>query len=146
MQTADFHLAQINVARARAPLTDPLLQGFVARLDEINGLAEKSPGFVWRWTDDPPGWLDAQLLINVTVWQSIDALADFTYRTAHAELFKGRKRWFEPPTAAHMALWWVPAGHRPTLAEAFDKLTRIQTAGPTPAAFTFKQRFDPPEG
>ncbi len=141
-----FHLAQINVARARAPLTDPLLEGFVARLDEINGLAEQSPGFIWRWTDDPPAWIDPQLLINITLWRSVDDLAAFTYRSAHAELFKGRKRWFEPPEKAHMALWWVPAGHRPPPAEAFDKLTRLQTEGPTAAAFTFKQRFDPPTG
>lgn len=139
-----FALAQINIARARAPLTDPLLADFVARLEEINRLAEQSPGFVWRWTDDPPPDTDPLLLINVTVWDSIEALADFTYRTAHAEVFRRRKAWFEAPTGAHMALWWVPAGHQPTLAEAFAALDRLRAEGPSPAAFTFARPFPPP--
>jgi len=139
-----YQLAQINVARAKAPLTDPLLAGFFERLDEINGLAEKSPGFVWRWTDDPPPGMDPLMLINISVWDSVDALADFSYRSAHAELFKGRTRWFEMPTSPHMALWWIPTGRRPTLGESFKRLRTLRTAGPTADAFTFKARFDPP--
>lgn len=143
--SARYALAQINVAEARAPLDDPLLADFFARLDAINTLAEQSPGFVWRWTDDPPPTMDPQLLINISVWDSVEALADFTYRSAHAELFKGRKVWFHPPTRPHMALWWVPAGRRPSLREGFRKLGHLRREGPSPAAFTFKQRFDPPD-
>ncbi len=137
-------LAQINVARALAPLDDPLLADFFARLDAINQLAEQSPGFIWRWTDDPPPTFDPRMLINITLWSSVDALADFTYRSAHAEVFKQRKRWFAPPREAHSVLWWVPADHRPSLAEAFRRLRRLRAEGPSPEAFTFKQRFDPP--
>lgn len=141
-----FHLAQLNIARAREPLDHPLMADFFARVDEINTLAERSPGFVWRWTDEPPPGTDRRLLINLTVWRSVDALADFTYRSAHAEVFKRRKAWFEASVGPSVALWWVPAGERPCLSDAFDRLARLEREGPSPAAFGFRDRFEPPIG
>jgi len=139
-----YHLAQLNIARAKAPLTDPVMADFTAQLDTINGLGERSPGFVWRWTDAVPIWLDPRLLVNLTVWTSIETLADFTYRSDHAQVYKRRKIWFEPMDVPHMVLWWVPEGHRPDLPEAFDRLTRFDLDGPTAKAFTFRTPHPPP--
>jgi hypothetical protein len=148
----DFHLAEVNVAYMRAPQDDPLLADFVARLDEINALAERSPGFVWRYISDSRDpaareFDDVMVLFNMSVWRDIDALYDFTYRTAHAQLFANRKKWFDDAMARmqsrSMVLWWIPAGHIPTVDEAKQRLTQLTKDGPTSAAFTFKQRFSP---
>ena len=148
----NFHLAEANVAYMRAPQDDPLLADFVARLDEINALAEKSPGFVWRYISDSRDpnareYDDVMVLFNMSVWRDIDALHNFTYRTAHAELFANRKKWFDDAMARmqsrNMALWWIPVGHIPTVDEARQRLQQLTKDGPTPSAFTFKQRFSP---
>lgn len=148
----EFHLAEVNVAYMRAPQDDPLLADFVARLDEINALAERSPGFIWRYISDSRDpdareYDDAMVLFNMSVWRDIDALHDFTYRTAHAQLFANRKKWFDDAMARmqsrSMALWWIPAGHIPGVDEAKQRLRQLTAEGPTAAAFTFKQRFSP---
>ena len=147
----DWHLAQANIARAVAPMDDPAMADFMARLDTINALAEGSPGFVWRLKSDSGNATDIPVtddpleILNMSVWESADALFDYVYRTAHTPVMARRREWFEKPTRPHMVLWWVEAGHRPDVAEALEKLDMLAKKGPTPDAFTFKQRFPAPE-
>lgn len=147
---AAHHLAQYNVARLVAPLDDPKIARFVAALERINTLGDRSPGFVWRLkTDDGTSTSvrvegDDRVLVNFTVWESIESLFAFTYRSDHVALFRRRREWFEPPTEAHLVLWWIPAGETPSLDEAQVRLARLRAEGPTAEAFTFKQRFTPP--
>jgi hypothetical protein len=143
------HLAQYNVARLVAPLDDPRLADFVAGLARINTLGDRSPGFVWRLkTEDGTSTSvrvgdDDRVLVNFTVWESVEALFEYTYRSDHAGVFRRRREWFEPPSQPYLVLWWIPAGHIPTLEEAEARLTHLRTHGPTAHAFTFKQRFAP---
>jgi heme-degrading monooxygenase HmoA len=134
-----MHLAQVNVAYMRAEQNDPLLADFVSELDRINGLADVSPED--REYDDP------RVLFNMSVWETVDDLHAFTYKTAHAEIFANRKKWFEEwrlkMQSQGVALWWVPVGHIPTVAEAKEHLVYLTEHGPTARAFTFKRRFDP---
>ena len=145
-----FHLAQVNVARAKAPLDDPLLAEFMAQLDRINGLADQSPGFVWRLQSDSGNATDIKvsedpcLLVNLSVWSSLEALFDFVYKTGHSKVMARRKEWFEPIGRPYLALWWVPAGHLPSPEEAMARLDLIAERGPGSEAFTFKQRFPAP--
>ena len=142
-------LAQLNVGRMLAPVDSPQIAGFVAELEPINRLADASPGFVWRLQTDQGDATsirpteDELFLINMSVWTSIEALRAFTYSTAHVEVLRRRREWFERLATAHMVLWWVPAGHRPTIDEALDRLDRLRREGPTPAAFTFRTPFEP---
>lgn len=135
------HLAQLNIARARAHFTDPLMAGFVARLDEINALAEASPGFVWRLKDEAAtvvkGWEDETILTNLSVWESPGHLHDFVYRSAHAQVLRQRKNWFERMPELQQAMWWIAPGHVPTLAEAKERLAYLQRYGESEFAFTF---------
>ena len=145
-----FHLAQVNIARLRAPLDAPLLADFVAALAPINALADGNPGFVWRLqTEDGDATAvrafdDDRILVNMSVWESLDALADFTYRSAHTTVMRRRREWFHHMQELHLALWWVPAGHRPSLGEAVARLAHLQEHGPTAEAFTFRAPFPPP--
>jgi hypothetical protein len=148
-----YQLAQANVAYAIAPADDPRLADYMVRLDEINQLADRSPGFVWRYfTDsrDPSQreFSDPLVLFNMSVWESIEALHAYTYRTAHAEVYAARKRWFvdhKSVVGGHaLAMWWIPRGERPTVADAKERLAAITAHGPSERAFTFKQRFPPP--
>jgi hypothetical protein len=148
----DHQIAQLNVARAVAPLDDPRLVDFMALLDEVNLLAESSPGFVWRLqgasgnaTDVSVGD-DPRVIVNLTVWESADDLFAFTYRSDHRGVFARRFEWFERWEGPSVALWWQPAGTIPTIEEAFRRLQLLADSGPTPEAFTFKQRFAPPAG
>lgn len=147
----EYHLAQLNIARARAPLDDPLLADFMAALDRINGLAEASPGFVWRLQSDGGNatdiraYDDPHMLINLSLWESPEALFDFVYKTGHAKIMTRRGEWFERMSTPSTVLWWVPAGHRPSLAEATERLEHLTKDGATPWAFTFKQRFPAPD-
>ncbi|MCB0154546.1 MAG: DUF3291 domain-containing protein [Anaerolineae bacterium] len=144
------HLAQINIARMVASLEDPLMAGFVAQLETINTVADQSPGFVWRLQGEEGNatginaFGDARILINMSVWESVEALQQYTYRSQHAGVFRDRKRWFEPLGRPHMALWWIPAGHKPTPTEGKQRLELLQSQGPTAEAFTFKQHFPAP--
>jgi len=148
----DHQLAQLNVARAVAPLDDPRLADFMALLDEVNLLAERSPGFVWRLqgasgnaTDVSVGD-DPRVIVNLTVWESVDDLFAFTYRSDHREVFARRFEWFERREGLSVALWWQPAGTIPTIEDAFRRLRLLANHGPTPEAFTFKQQLAPPAG
>jgi heme-degrading monooxygenase HmoA len=147
-----FHLAQANVAYALAPVGDPRLADFVAQLDNMNQLAERSPGFVWRYVTDSRDpaqreFADPLVLFNMSVWESIDTLHAYTYRTAHAEVYAARRKWFSELSAVvgghAFAMWWIPAGTTPTPAEAKTRLSLVTAEGPSPRAFTFKQRFAP---
>lgn len=148
-----FHLAQANVAYAQWPADDPRMATYIARLDEMNRLADQSPGFVWRYfTDsrDPAQreFADPLVLFNMSVWESIDALHAYTYRTAHAEVYAGRKQWFvdeKQVVGGHaLAMWWLPKGELPTVGMAKEKLALITEHGPSERAFHFKKRFPPP--
>jgi hypothetical protein len=146
-----FQLAQVNVARLLAPIDSPQLAGFVARLDEVNALAEAAPGFVWRLKDDVtnnatgvPMYDDTQIIVNMSVWASIEALRAFTYAGAHLEVFKQRRDWFSHLREAATAMWWVPAGHVPSVAEARERLDHLRAHGPSAYAFPFGAPFPPP--
>lgn len=145
-----MHLAQVNVAQLLAPIDDPLLAEFVARLDEVNALADDAPGFVWRLQTEAGdatairAYDDARILFNLSVWRSADDLKAFVYRTAHNDVMRQRATWFERTTEPYTALWWVPEGHIPTVDEAKERLERLRRDGPGPEAFTFRRLFDPP--
>lgn len=144
-------LAQLNIARLVAPLDSPQLEDFVANLHRINTLAEASPGFVWRFETPAGDAIDADhpfgdgWIVNLSVWQSVVALHDYVYRSAHAPIMARRKEWFSHSREATTVLWWVPAGHRPTPFEAADRLARLQSDGPGAKAFTFKQVWPAPD-
>jgi len=146
------HLAQVNVARLLAPLDSPQLFGFVSRLDEVNALADAAPGFVWRLTDEGgnnatalPIYDDDRIIVNMSVWTSVEALRAFTYSGPHLEIYKQRRDWFSYLTEAATALWWVPAGHRPDVAEARERLGHLRAHGPTAFAFPFGAPFPAPD-
>jgi hypothetical protein len=147
----EWHVAQINVGRLRAPIDAPLIEGFVDALDEINALADGSPGFVWRLQDDDGNatavraFPDERVIINVSVWASVEELADYVYRTAHGDFLRRRREWFERYGSVVFALWWVPAGTVPSVAEAVARIEHLDRHGPTSHAFTFRQRFGPDE-
>ncbi|HEX8803182.1 MAG TPA: DUF3291 domain-containing protein [Acidimicrobiales bacterium] len=143
-------VAQLNIGRMLEPLDSERLAGFVAALEPVNALADRSPGFVWRLqTEDGDATAirpfdDDMMIVNLSVWTSLDALADFVYRSPHREVMRERRRWFERLSEAFVVLWWVPAGHRPPVAEALDRLDALRRHGPTPEAFTFRSPFPPP--
>jgi hypothetical protein len=144
------HIAQLNIARAKAPLDTPLLADFVTQLDAVNALAEASAGFVWRLKSDSGNATDIRayddplMIVNMSVWESIEALFDFAYRTSHTKVMNRRKEWFESLAGPHMVLWWIPAGTIPTVEEAKRRLDHLAAHGPTATAFTFKVRFRAP--
>jgi Domain of unknown function (DUF3291) len=146
----EFEIAQLNVGRAVAPLDDAVMADFMNWLDEINALAERSPGFVWRLQGDSGNNTDLKVsddplfIVNLSVWSSIDALYAFTYRSDHRTVFKRRHEWFERLGRPNTVLWWQLAGTVPTAEEALALLDRLTTLGATPDAFTFKERFPPP--
>jgi hypothetical protein len=146
----DYQLAQVNIGRVRAPIDSPELAGFVSRLAAINALADSAPGFVWRLqTEDGDAtayrpYDDDRILVNLSVWESLETLSQFVYRSPHAEVMRQRREWFERMTEAFLALWWVPAGHRPTIAEAKERLAHLREHGATAHAFTFRQPFPAP--
>jgi heme-degrading monooxygenase HmoA len=144
------HLAQVNIARLVAPLDSEQLRGFVEALDPINALADGAPGFVWRLqTEDGDAtalrpYDDDMLIVNMSVWESLESLADFVYRSDHQQVMRGRRLWFERMSEAYMVLWWVPEGHRPSVDEAKARLELLRANGPSSDAFTFRSPFPPP--
>jgi heme-degrading monooxygenase HmoA len=146
---ADVHLAQINIGRMRGPLEDPVMAGFVARLNEINALADGSPGFIWRLqtTEGNATYLrpfdDDRIIVNMSVWESIEHLRGYVYSSAHAEMLRQRREWFERFDRIVLALWWIPAGRIPSIDEGKKRLASIEQHGPTPFAFTFRAPFPP---
>ena len=148
---ATYHLAQLNIGRLRAPLDSDDLAPFVAALEPVNRLADAAPGFVWRLeTEDGDATAirafdDDMLLINMSVWESIDVLAEFVYRTPHRDIMRQRVQFFERPIEAFLVLWWIPAGTIPTIDDAKRRLESLRRDGPTPGAFTFRTPFPPPD-
>jgi heme-degrading monooxygenase HmoA len=148
--SADMHLAQVNIARMNAPLDSAEMTDFVARIAEINALADTAPGFVWRLATEQGDatylrpYDDDRILFNMSVWQSVEALRAYVYGSAHTEVMRRRHRWFAKFEGAYLALWWVRAGEIPSIDEAKARLARLDSEGPSPAAFTFKQLFPPP--
>jgi hypothetical protein len=146
----NFHIAQINIGRLIAPIDDPKIAGFVAQLDPINALADVAPGFVWRLQSasgnatDVPYNNDPSTLVNMSVWESIEALCDYAYTSKHIAVFRDRAKWFEKMDKPHYCLWWVPAGHIPTVIEGRKRLEHYQQQGPTPYAFWFSKQFPAP--
>jgi hypothetical protein len=146
-----YQIAQLNVGRAVAPLESAQLADFMAWLDAVNAIADRSPGFVWRLQGDNGNNTslkvsdDAQLIVNMSVWASIEDLHAFTYRSDHKAVFARRYEWFERAAGPNMVLWWIPAGTTPTVEEALARLRRLAEHGPTPDAFGFKSVFPPPD-
>ena len=142
-----LHIAQVNIGRVKAAPEDPIMAGFMSRLDEINALADQSPGFVWRLqtsegnaTDLRP-YDDDRILVNMSVWESIEQLKHYVYKTTHAEVLRQRLSWFEKFASSYTALWWIPKGHIPGVEEAKKRLEHLDAHGPTRFAFTFKNPF-----
>ena len=146
----NYQLAQINISRLLAPLDDPQIAGFVSQLEPINALADSAPGFVWRLKSDSGNATDIAysddpfVIVNMSVWESLQALRDFAYRSDHVKVFRDRANWFEKATKPNYCLWWVAAGHMPTVAEGRARLEHYQMYGATPFAFWFSQPFPEP--
>jgi hypothetical protein len=146
--SGDFHLAQSNIARMRAPLDDPIMAGFVELLEPLNALADRSLGFIWRMQDEDGDatairvFEDELILFNLSVWESIEALQDYAYRSNHVNAVRVRGDWFEPMSKPNFVLWWVPVGHIPSVEEARERFSMLWEHGPTAAAFTFHTRFE----
>ena len=147
MQPAGHHLAELNIGRLIAPTDDPRVAEFMAALDRVNGLGKRMPGFVWMMegsgepgtgnTDAKVGG-DPQFISNLTVWESVETLENFVWNTVHRQFYERRAEWFEVPGSLHIALWWVPVGHRPTLDEALARLAHLQENGDSDQAFGWK--------
>ena len=144
-----LRLAQVNIARMRGALEDPVMQGFVARLEEINALADGSPGFVWRLQTDAGNatylrpYDDERIIINMSVWETVEDLRGYVYRGGHGEVLRQRSEWFQKLETPVVALWWIPAGHVPSIDEAKKRLAHLEEHGPTAFAFTFRALFPP---
>ena len=148
-----YHLVQVNVSRLLEPLDSERLRPFVERLEWVNAAADAAPAFVWRLqTEDGDATAvrvfdDAEMIVNLSVWESLDALREFTYRDAHhIEVLRRRREFFTRDAEATLALWWIEAGTLPTVADAEGRLTLLRAIGPSPDAFTFKRSFPPPGG
>jgi hypothetical protein len=141
----------MNVGRLLAPTDSPVVEGFMNALAEINALAERSPGFVWRLQSDSGNATDILtsddplFIVNMSVWESLDTLRDYVYKTAHVEYLRRRREWFEKAVEMHLALWWIPAGEVPSIEDGLRRIAVIREHGPTAQAFTFAQAFPAPE-
>ena len=145
------HIAQINIARMIAPIDDPIMEAFVAQLPSINALADESPGFVWRLQTeegDATGlkvYDDEMVIVNMSVWENVETLREYAYRSSHTGVMKYRTKWFKKFDGPYMALWWIPAGHLPSPQEGMERLEYLRTNGNSPYAFSFKNVFPEPE-
>ncbi len=145
---AAYQLAQLNIARMKYPFDDPRMAEFVARLDDVNTLADNAPGFVWRLqTDDGDAtaidFFGPDYLVNMSVWQDVESLRDYAFRSAHKEVLSRRGDWFDKMREAYSVMWWIPSGSLPTLEDAAERLRILREQGPSARAFTFKQVFEP---
>ncbi len=145
--TKQYHIAQVNIGKILGPMDGPVMHEFFINLEPINQLAEQSDGFVWRLKDDQDNatnikvFEDDKILINMSVWETVDDLFKFTYQTQHADFLKRRREWFEKLKEMYMVLWYVPAGTIPTPQDAIKKLQYLTENGDTPNAFGFRNRF-----
>jgi heme-degrading monooxygenase HmoA len=148
---ADWHLAQINIGRLVAPLDDPRIAEFISLLAPVNALAERSPGYIWRLQTDSgnatevPYNDDPFVIVNMSVWESIEALREFVYASHHIDVFRKRQQLFERMSQPNYCLWWVPAGHIPTVSEGRERLEHYQKHGATPFSFWFSKLYPAPE-
>ncbi|CAL2095056.1 DUF3291 domain-containing protein [Tenacibaculum sp. 190524A02b] len=147
-----YQLAQINIGRiVGVNMEDPIMKEFVDNLDKVNELAEGSEGFVWRLKDESNNaasfnpYNDEQVIINISVWETVEALENFTYKTFHTDFLKRRKEWFQKYGKAHYAMWWIKEGEFPTVEEAVEKLDYFQKNGASEKAFDFRKRFSKPK-
>jgi hypothetical protein len=146
-----MHLAQLNVALGKTAIEAPEMAEFMANLDRINALGDAAPGFVWRLQDEGGNatsirpYDDERMIINLSVWESIEALWSFVYESGHLEVMRRRREWFQRLPNAYVVLWWVPEGRIPTVEEAMARLDQLEAHGPTAEAFTFNHRFDEAE-
>ncbi|MEM9674228.1 MAG: DUF3291 domain-containing protein [Cyclobacteriaceae bacterium] len=144
------HLAQLNIGKLLHPIDHPKISEFVESIDRINRLAENSPGFVWRLKDESGNATDFHpfgnplIIVNMSVWESVEALKQYVYRSDHVNIMRKRHEWFEKHDKPFMVLWWIPEGHLPTVEEAKQRLALLQEKGETAEAFTFRRIFDPP--
>jgi len=133
----------------RAPLDDPAMAGFAERLEPLNALADTSPGFVWRLQTEEGDateidvFGDELVLFNMSVWESVEALESYVYKSQHVKAVQKRSEWFERPKKSPLVLWWIEAGMLPTIEEGKARLENLWADGPTAEAFTFRHRFDP---
>jgi hypothetical protein len=147
---AGWHLAQVNIAIPREPIDSPALADFVALLEPINAVADVSPGFVWRLQDESGDatsirpFDDERIMINMSVWESVEALWKFVYDSRHLDVMRRRREWFTRMAEAFMCLWWIPASELPSVEDARERIDHLRAHGPTPWAFTFKQCFAAP--
>ena len=148
---AKYQLAEINIARIKGVnIEDPIMKEFVNNLDAINMLAETSEGFVWRLKGDGNDatslnpYNDEQVIINLSVWESIESLENYVFKTLHADFLRRRREWFQKFGKVTTAMWWIREGEFPSVEEAVDKLARLQEEGPTSRIFDFKNKFPPP--
>ena len=146
-----YQLAQLNIARMKFDMDGPEMRDFNEALDPVNASADSSPGFVWRLQDQDGNateyhiWGDPDWLVNMSVWDSLEALKTFVRSRLHLEVMSRRREWFSQVSEAYVVLWWVPAGHRPTVDEAQARLEKLREKGPTPEAFNFARPFPPPQ-
>jgi Domain of unknown function (DUF3291) len=146
-----YELAQLNIGIIKGPMDSAIMAEFAANLERINALADLSPGFVWRLQTEEGDatsirpFDNESLLLNMSVWRDVESLNKYVYGSAHVEIMRRRREWFERMREAFLVLWWVPAGHRPSIGEAVAKLDVLRAKGPTPEAFTFRQAFPLPD-
>jgi heme-degrading monooxygenase HmoA len=146
-----YHLAQINIATTRYPLGSLEMKEFMDALEGINALAEQSAGFVWRLTGDNDNateyrpYDDDRIIVNISVWNSLESLKNYVYNSAHTDYLRRRKEWFAIMREAYTALWWVEVGHTPNIEEAKSKLESLRVHGSTPVAFAFIEPFPAPQ-
>jgi hypothetical protein len=144
-----YQLAQLNIGIIKGPMDSPVMAEFAANLDRINAVADSSPGFLWRLQTEEGDatsirpFYDENLLVNMSVWRDVESLNSYVYSSAHVQVMRRRREWFERMDKAFLVLWWVPAGHRPSITEAIAKLELLRSAGPTAQGFTFRQWFPP---
>ena len=148
----EYQIAQINVARMHGVnINDPIMKEFVDNLDKVNALAESSEGFIWRLKDENNNatsinpYNDAQVIINISVWQAIEDLENFVYKTFHTDFLRRRKEWFQTYGKVSTAMWWVPAGQFPSVEEAIAQLGYLQQNGASEKVFDFRKKFDVPQ-
>ncbi|KAB8315679.1 DUF3291 domain-containing protein [Tolypothrix campylonemoides VB511288] len=146
----EYYLAQINIALMKAPIDDPIMAEFAAALNEVNAVADQSPGFVWRLQTSSGNatniraYPDPRMLVNLSVWQSVEQLKDYVYKSLHSEFFVRRRKWFEKYQREHFTMWWIPAGYVPTVEEGKAKLESLSLHGDSPESFTFAKPYPAP--
>ncbi len=146
----DYVLAQINIALMKAPLDNPIMAEFVSALDEVNAIADRSPGFVWRLQTQSGNatniwaYSEPRMLINISVWQSVEQLRNYVYKSLHGDFFARRRQWFEKYQGEHFTMWWIPSGQLPTVEEGQAKLKHLELHGDSPKSFTFAKPYPPP--